>query len=270
MLESPLRAAANISEEDLQQAGSVEETTYVSSTESPTDRPLPTDLIHYYSYRVTISSEHRVRLKNVLFKYSKNFIFGNHGGHGEDGQVGDDVEKLHHFHCIILDFDHKKVDTFKKAMSKEFDRRGNGFHAGKFMDNTVYKGIQYIKHESGVDWTFRGGHWPDIIADSPDWEHREPKKERLVQKPKLSWPVLTYSNVLKQAYLWRQEHKLSTTDLGLVLEHMTKNSKWQPDIRIMRTGLDEMHFKLFKYRCDPDGSVPNWWQPKAEATYKYT
>lgn len=224
-------------------------------------------MIHYYSYRVTIGQSERSRLKEVLYKYSKNFCFGNHGGHGEKEGIVEDTETLHHYHCIIVGIDKNGVNKFRQAMQKEFGGKGNAFHAGKFMDNTVYKGIQYIKHEPDVEWTFRGGHWPNTIDLSPDWEEREVKKQK-VEKPKLSYPILTFQNVLKQAWLHRQEHQLKTNDLGQVLEHMSKNTNWQPDIRVMRTGLDVMHFKLFEYKCKgKQGPSPDWWTPKIEARF---
>lgn len=243
------------------------ESTYDSPTESPTDRP--TELkIRYYAYRVTLPQSEREALKVILYKYSKDFCFGNHGGHGEGETRDSDDEPLHHFHCVICDFDAKAVDAFKKTMSKTFGKRGNAFHAGKFMDNTIYKGLQYIKHDPNVEWTHRGGHWPDSIDAAPEWEERPDKKAKLEVKEKPGWPVLTYSNVLKQAWKHRDEHKMATHELGQVLEHMTKHTNWTPDIRIMRTGLDKLHFDLFKYKCGgKSGPAPNWWDPKPESHF---
>lgn len=163
--------------------------------------------------------------------------------------------------------DGKTVDALKAAISRKWKRKGNGLYAGKFMDNTVYKGIQYIKHDPNVEWSHRGPYWRNIIDASPEWEDRVEKKAR-VEKEKLGHPVLTYSNVLKQAMLHREKYNLVTTELGAVLEHMTEHTNWTPDIRIMRTGLDEMHFRLFRYRCEGRlGPAPAWWKPKAEAHF---
>lgn len=243
------------------------ETTYVSPVDLSTDRP--TDLkIRYYAYRVTLPQSEREAIKQVLYKYSRDFCFGNHGGHGE-GEIREcDDEPLHHYHCIICDFDAKAVDAFKKTMSKRFDKRGNAFHAGKFMDNTIYKGLQYIKHDPNVEWSFRGGHWPDSIDAAPEWEERPEKKAKPEPKPKLNYPTLTAYNVLKQAWLYRQEHGMRTNELGQVLEHMMKHTNWQPDKQLMRSGLDKFHFDIFRYKCiGKIGPAPNWWDPRPESHF---
>ena len=242
------------------------ESTYDSTTDIPTDRQTVTR-IHYYAYRVTLPQSERLQLKEILYKYSKDFCFGNHGGHAEGEVRDDDAEQLHHFHCIICDIDRKAVDALKAQISRKYDRKGNALHAGKFMDNTVYKGIQYIKHDPNVEWTFRGGHWPDTIDASPEWEERPAKKAK-PDKEKLGWPVLTYTNVLKQAWKHREEHKMKTDQLGQVLEHMMKTTNWTPDIRLMRTGLDPLHFQQFTYKCNGKvGPAPNWWDPKVESHF---
>lgn len=215
---------------------------------------------------MTLGQDKRQEIIDVIYKYSKNFLIGNHGGHLSPN--GDDNEQLHHYHCIIMDITPTIVDAFKKAMCKAFGLKGNAFHAGKFMDNTVYKGIQYIKHDPNVEWSHRGGPWRDIIDDSPDWEEQRVSKKAKVEVEKLAYPTISYYNVLKQAWKHREEYKLKTDDLGQVLDHMTQHTNWQPDIKIMRTGLDEMHFKLFRYKCNGKvGPAPNWWRPKQESHF---
>ena len=59
-------------------------------------------------------------------------------------------------------------------------------------------------------------------------------------------PVLTYSNILYRARMHRAKHSIESTDLGVVLEHMTRHTYWTPSVHIMRHGLNVNHYTLFK------------------------
>lgn len=62
-------------------------------------------------------------------------------------------------------------------------------------------------------------------------------------------PVLTYSNILFQAKCHRTKNNIESTDLGVILEHMTRTTYWTPSVAIMRRGLTKHHYTLFKRLC---------------------
>lgn len=240
-----------------------EESTYDSSTNLQTYKPTdkPAVHVHYYTYRVTVPHSDKNKLKEILWNYSKNFIMASHNADVTSDKKGEHAE---HFHCAFLDLDPSKVVAMKKQVGIKFGRKGNELHSGKFMDNTIYKGIQYFKHDPSVEFTWRGTEWNQIISDSPDWEDQEPssKRQKTEVKEKPSFPIVTQSNVIKQALKWRTQHNINSTDLGVVCEHMTRVGNWQPTRDVMKNGLDPLHHRLFTYHASGKvGKTPDWWTP---------
>lgn len=226
------------------------------------DQPTASPLIHYYAMRVTVPHADRDALMTILDTYSKNYLIGTHGAHPEEG----DLAPAEHFHCVFPDIDKKTVEAMRKTLKKWSGRGGNGFYSGKFMDNTVYKAIQYIRHDDSAKFFFRGD-WEKIIDDSPEWDPEPSAKRQKIRErsERPSFPTLTYSNVIKQALKFRERHALTTVKLGEVCEKMQSMEDWQPDIRIMRTGLDPMHFQIFEYHASNKfGKGPAWWLPRAD------
>ena len=77
-------------------------------------------------------------------------------------------------------------------------------------------------------------------------------------------PILTYSNILSRALKHRKEHDLQSTNLGVVLEHMTRTTRWIPSVGIMRRGLYPMHYQIFECLVTgKKGKDIDWWTPKA-------
>lgn len=227
--------------------------------------------MNYYSLRITVDRTQKDVLFELLSKYSKKFCMFSHVPHPD----ADEGERNEHWHVLFLDLDRNKVDAMRKALRLRYDRSGNAFMAGKFMDNFIYKGIQYCRHDPAHQWNGRGVNWQQLIDDSPEWEQidsvrpkGEPKKE------KMSLPTLSHHNVIKQAMKWRQEHNIKSDVLSTVLEHMTRHG-WQPDLNIMRRGLDPLHHQLFKFYVnrsrDARGEwfsptpTPNWWTERVES-----
>jgi len=238
-----------------------EESTYDSSTNQPTNQPPMEDLIRYYGYRVTVPHADHNKIKDLFFKYSRNFLMAKHNS---DVNSEDKGEHAEHYHVCFLDFKGPAdVEKMKKAMAKLTGRSGNGLHMGKWYDNTVFKAIQYYKHDESVEFDWRGSEWLRIIDNSPDWEEPSRKRQKVEVKEKLSFPTATPYNIVKQALRWRREHNLNTTDLRVVCEHMTRVGNWQPCPKTMKNGLDPLHFQLFEYHAkEKVGKCPNWWDPK--------
>ena len=59
------------------------------------------------------------------------------------------------------------------------------------------------------------------------------------------YPILTFSNIISQALIHRNKNKIESTDLGVVLEHMTRTTNWMPSIGIIRKGLSVKHYTYF-------------------------
>lgn len=213
------------------------------------------ELLNYYGLRLTLPHTDWPKVQEVLWKYSKNFCAAFHNADSEC-----DAE---HFHLVFLDLtDRKKVEAMRLALKTEFQRAGNGFFAGGFRDNHVYKALQYMKHDVQVDWRHRGSHWPRYISESPEWDSTIKEKKTAEKRKREADPVLSFSNVLWRALKHRQDHKISSTHLGVTLEHMTRTTNWIPSPQIMKFGLDPLHFKLFEYRASGRvGKTPDWWTP---------
>lgn len=226
-------------------------------TDSQPDQPtnLATHLLHYYSLRVTAPHTELGKLQEVLNDYSRNYCACLH--------VADKDVPHEHFHIFFLDLDDKTIEAMRKRLKSVFGRHGNGFLAGKKMDNHVFKGLQYVKHDEHVTFKHRGSHWQTYIDESPDYEHKEKVKENSSKRKREADPQLSYSNILWRARAHREEHKISSTDLGVTLEHMTRTTNWVPSYQIMRNGLDPLHFRLFEHQCNKkSGPTPDWWTPK--------
>jgi len=221
-------------------------------TLAPTHQP--TNLLNYYSLRVTVPHVDYPKLQEVFNQYSHNYCACLH--------VADKDVPHEHFHIFFLDMPDKTIEAMRKQLKIAFARQGNGFLAGKKMDNHLFKGLQYVKHDEHVTFKHRGSHWEDYIAESPDWEQKE-TKERPTKKRREADPMLSYSNILWRARAHRTEHSIQSRDLGVVLEHMTRTTNWIPSVEIMRRGLDPLHHRLFEYQVSgKTGPTPDWWTPK--------
>jgi len=150
-------------------------------------------------------------------------------------------------------------------LKQKFGRQGNGFLSGKFMDNHIYKALQYVKHDESCTYKTRGSGWQSHLDAAPDWDHGQRSTGRLSRKRPERDPLITYSNVLWRARAHREEHNIASTDLGVVLEHLTRTTNWTPSVDLMRKGLDVFHHKLFAYQVTGKvGKTPDWWTPKID------
>ena len=75
-------------------------------------------------------------------------------------------------------------------------------------------------------------------------------------------PMLTYSNILYQARIYRKKHSIESTNLGDVLEHMTRHTYWTPSVEMMRHGLNMKHYKLFTAQVTKKIGKTKWFQLK--------
>jgi len=228
------------------------------------DEPdVPVDsLMKYYSLRITAPHVEWPQVQECINDYSRTYISCLHAA---------DHEVPHeHFHIFFLDLTPVKVEAMRKRLKTVFKRQGNGFFAGKFMDNHIYKGLQYVKHDPSVSYKRRGSGWEDRLAAAPAWEdktsdHSSVSRKRVLERD----PLITYSNILWLARKYRSDNQLTSTDLGVILNHMCRCTHYQPSVDILRRGLDPWHFKQFEYKChDSVGKCPDWWTPRIEASHE--
>lgn len=218
--------------------------------------------MNYYSLRLTVPHADWGKVQEVLNDSSKMYIACLHHA---------DHEVEHeHFHIFFLDLDRPKVEKMRQALKRKFERHGNGFIQGKFMDNHLYKALQYVKHDVNVQYKTRGSGWNDHLAAAPPWVD-QPKdntggsRKRTLERD----PLITYSNVLWRARQHRAEHNIQSKDLGVVLEHLCRTTHYQPSVDILRRGLDPWHFRQFEFKCnDSVGKTPDWWTPRLEAHHE--
>lgn len=211
------------------------------------------DLLYYYALRVTLPHVQWPALQEVVNKYSKDYVVAFHNADSETDHE--------HFHFAILDLQERtKTQALCLALKRTFNRAGNGFYAGKYMDNHIYKAIQYMKHDDKVEWRHRGLHWQTYIDEAPEWDPDLKAKKAPEKRKREADPVLTFSNILWRALKHREEHNIRSTELGVTLEHMTRTTNWIPSPQIMKFGLDPLHHKLFAFRAGGRvGKTPDWW-----------
>jgi hypothetical protein len=162
---------------------------------------------------------------------------------------------------VFLDWTKKDVDKFRLAMRKAFDLKGNADSAGVMRDNHISQAIGYFKHDEHAVFHHSGqAHWLDLIENARVFVKSGPAK---VLKERMSYPVLTYANLLKQAVKFQQDRCPSTFLLKNVLENMVNDANWFPSRELLRNGVPkEMHERFFdmvktKKRTRQDWMLPH-------------
>jgi hypothetical protein len=101
--------------------------------------------------------------------------------------------------------------------------------------------------------------WKQYISDSPTFE----KGLETVRKKreKLSDPVLTYSNLLKQAMIYRNTHMADSNSLQNVLSRMVNQSNWVPSRELVTNGVPRELHEMFVDRCNKTVRDYDWLRP---------
>lgn len=217
----------------------------------------PTILPKYYAYRLTVPHSEWESVREILTRYSQDWVGCMH--------FPDDYESgcmSEHFHFAFRDFDKNKVDAFKKANVAFFGRGGNGLHAGSWRDNAIDKAVGYMKHDEHATFYHSGqDYWDEIIASAEPFVKGAGGKMVKI-KEKLSSPMLTYSNVIKQALKYRTEHAMFDTDsLQNVLSRMVNAGTWIPSRELLRNGVPRELHEMFKDRVNGTTREYNWMKP---------
>lgn len=213
----------------------------------------------YYSYRVNMSIGLADTFVNVVRKYSDNYCIVAHNPDADDHNP--------HFHCIMLDFDKKKVDAFRKKMTVDFKATGNEFHAGRFRTNDFMEALTYFSHDPVRYW-FYPDTWAERIKDAPAWQPNAGGSSHRGPRQRLGDPVLTYSNLVKQALLFRTSHQMDTHSLGNVLSRMVSQGSWLPSRELVSNGVPRELHELFASRIDKRVVVQDWMYPHDRSSKK--
>ena len=233
------------------------ESTYDSPQTIPT-----TDHRPYYSYRVTVCHDQIDGIINILDNYSQDYCGVMHGGDSDTAAA--------HFHIIMLDFDVKKVDAFRKRMTVCYNAKGNEFHAGKFMKNDFMEALTYFSHDNMGYFHKPADKWIQYISKAPAWvKHdkvRPPKDHR--PRERLGDPTLTYSNLVKQALLYRTEHKMDSNSLERILDTMVQQSSWIPSRDLVSNGVPLDLHRIFQHRMGLSVYKGKWSQPHTQSEKK--
>jgi len=233
--------------------------TQVASTET-TSVSVSTKLPTYYSYRLTIGHEFKDEVAAICRKYSDDWCFVMHNPDADDHNP--------HYHFVFMDLhqkgrDHKKhVDNLQKAFKDRFKGKGNEFHAGKWRDNDVEQALQYFSHDP-VSYVHYPDSWAPRIKDAPAWVPKDGSSGSTHRGPreKLGDPVLSYSNLVKQAVKYRATHCMDTSSLTNVLSRMVNQDSWIPSRDLLNNGVPRELHELFAARLHKRKWDPDWMYP---------
>lgn len=221
------------------------------SASQAVDRPT-----EYYGYRLTLPHVSWSAIKPMLEHYSADWCACMH--------FPDELESecmKEHYHMVFRDFDRKKIDSFKKAISTKFNGKGNGLHAGSLRDNHISHAIGYMKHDEHVTFYHSGqSHWDEMIEAAPVFV-KSAKGPGKVYKEKLSDPVLTHANLVKQAVKFGQQYMADETSLQNVLSRMVNQANWIPSRDILRNGVPREFHELFMDRVTKRSRTYLWMAP---------
>lgn len=238
----------------------IEEKSEVGETGSTSD-PVSTNLPTYFSYRLTVGHEFTDDVTSILRKYSDDWCMVLHNPDSDDHNP--------HFHIIIDDWRrpgidwNKKVACLQKAFKDRFKGKGNGFHAGKWMDNDRMCALQYFSHDP-VRYLHFPDHWAQRIKDAPVWvpnNGRSSGSSRSGPRERLGDPTLSFSNVVKQALKYRETHCMDTSSLTCVLSRMVNQGQWIPSRDILTNGVPRELHELFVCRVNKRKWDPSWMYP---------
>jgi len=200
---------------------------------------------NFISYRVTTESD------DVVFNLFK----------GTCCVIATEVSKtgVQHYHVVVAGLEQQnllkvRLRRAKLGVNKYWSKVNNGCFL-KAVAYTIKCG-DYKTRKSFHEFT-------DYVEEACPWvfgltEHvAEASDGKDLDK---DW-MLTYNNLLRVAHNYAVKRKLASDDLGVVLQHMTENTRWIPSPQMMKAGLDPYYFKLYKFRVGTLVRAPDWWTP---------
>ena len=189
---------------------------------------------------------------------------------GYDSIVSRELSKTgeEHYHAICV-IDDKARETIKKRIAQLELGRSKAWSKKNY--KTFILGVSYTIKDGDYK-TFGKYFTPVLLEAAKDAYQRQlhVKQEELKCKDTDRDWILTYTNIVRVAQNYHKEHGFITTDLGHVLAHMAKHTRWIPSPMILRHGLDEYYFNLFKSRVDKDAPPAMYWDriPTEDGVHK--
>lgn len=220
---------------------------------APADRPDP-----YYQYRLTVPHDQLAQVLSLVSSKSSDWALCLHQPDSED--------KLEHYHVVMRDFCTKKIDAFKKQVVKFYSRQGNGLHAGKIQTNHISKAIGYFKHDEHATFHHSGqSYWDEYWETEPAFVKSAAPK---LFKESMSYPVLTYANVLKQAHKYQKEHCPTVRELSCVVEKMVNEHNWWPSRELLTNGIPAETHQRFHDMVSTKRTRLQFWVPHERSEKK--
>lgn len=193
---------------------------------SPTHRPTDTDdtpPTHYLSIRLTCPHDEWARIEQTILEGIDHYVAYPHIGKSEGGNP--------HWHIFIPAGAAREGDRIRNRIKREYGT-GNAVFSIKYMSNGLLHGLQYGGREKTQPMVGRSmQRWVD---QAPAWvEGGRPVVK--TPKEKLGSPVLTLSNVLKQALKFARARSLDC-NLTEILYLMVQDG-WVPSRDILTKGI---------------------------------
>lgn len=173
---------------------------------------------------------------------------------------------VRHFHIVVAGHDHyellkKRLARAKLGVNKYWSKKNHKDNFLAAISYTIKSDDDYKCRRGFAQWCDKAPPWVWHTTGVPEVEDGVRDKDS-------DW-MLSWNNILRIAFNHRKRNGIKSTDLGTVLEHLTKNTRWIPSIQMLRTGLDPWHFNHFTWMCsDEQGRPPAWWVPRIEGTHK--
>lgn len=222
------------------------------------------ELLMYYQYRLTRPHSEWDDIKEIILRFTTKYIVCLHTPDTEEDECAKE-----HFHFALFGLTDKNVVAMKLAISRRFNSKGNGLHAGLFRENHVRSAISYMKHdELGIFYHSGEDYWPILIDDAPTFVKGLKTRGCPKKRERLGDPTLTLSNILKQAKLFRDEHMPNTNSLQNVISRMIHQSHWVPSRDLLTNGIPREYHEMFIHRCSHHVRDYDWIKPHVPSEQK--
>lgn len=212
-------------------------------TSEPTNQPTnilvdpPND---YYSLRVTTNDQTLLETK-ILYDLS-SYIMYPHTGQN-------DIDPNPHYHILIIG--DVPIERLRKRV-RDHIGGGNKYFSGKSNSNGLLSGLTYCSHEDTTP-VFKGPEpWQLWITEAPKWEPKLTQTKIGEKRSKVHedhFRQITFRNMLKIALRWKQDRKIQSEALSVVLAHMIEHGNYMFDVSVLRNGIPAIFEDQFKTMC---------------------
>lgn len=230
------------------------------SGDQPTNQPTTNQpsVGNYISVRLTLSHELEDDICQKVFGDTDYIMYKHKSGTANE-----------HFHVYVPVGDSgdcaRVRERYRKRITTIYPNcRGNKGFSVKCYDNGVRSFIFYCHHE-GAAPVFKGNYGAIIeeVVNAGVFEKRPEQRSGLGKRvrERLANPQLTLSNLLKQAYKYRNEHSLNEVHLGRIIQKMITDG-WDPSLDLIRKGVPTEFYRIFYARIQRvDVPYQNWMDP---------